>query len=141
VLELVISDCRARGRPAALSLVRIVDYGAYVAAHGQDKGEALLAQVADMLQAIPAPLAVYLTAYGPGSFMLIHPGAPSASELEDWNARAAEAVEMAAIHHGNSIQAEHVTLWTRTVWAEPSGLAAAADTIIDRTKQELLERQ
>ena len=87
------------------------------------------------------PLAVYLTAYGPGSFMLIHPGAPSASELEAWNARAAEAVELAAINHGNSIQAEHVTLWTRTVWAEPSGLAAAADTIIDRTKQELLERQ
>jgi len=141
LLDLVISDCRSQDRPAAISFIQIVDFEAYGALHGEEKATRLTQRLARLLQEIPAALDILMVANGPGSFMLIHPGAPHSTDLEAWNRKAREAVEQADIPHGNSIQSDRVTLWTEAAWAEPRNLALTADTIIDTTKQVLLERQ
>ncbi|MEC7160809.1 MAG: hypothetical protein VXW57_03250, partial [Pseudomonadota bacterium] len=141
LLDLVISDCRSQDRPAAISFIQIVDFEAYGALHGEEKATRLTQRLARLLQEIPAALDILMVANGPGSFMLIHPGAPHSADLEAWNRKAREAVEQADIPHGNSIQSDRVTLWTEAAWAEPRNLALTADTIIDTTKQVLLERQ
>lgn len=141
LLDLVVSDCLSQDRPAAISLLQIVDFDAYVALHGEKSAARLTKRLGQILQAIPAALGILMVENGPGSFMLIHPGASNATALEAWNRKALEAVERAAIAHGNSIHSEHVTLWTEVSWAEANDLTQTADAIIDTTKQVLLERQ
>lgn len=141
ILDLVISDCRAQDRPAAIGLLQVVDFEAYAALHGEAAARRLSQDLARRFQAIPAPLNMLVVANGPGSFMLIHPGAPQAQALEAWNRRACAAVEEAQIAHGNSIESEHVTLWAKAAWAGPHELALTADALVDTTRQALLERQ
>ncbi|QQN74228.1 two-component system response regulator [Croceicoccus sp. YJ47] len=139
--DLVVSDCRRRDRPAAIALVRIVDFPGFVELHGQDSAEAMVRDVAGMLRTIPAPVGVMLTAYGPGMFMGIEPGASSPRALDHWGEQAARAIAERRIHHGNSIQSGHVALMIRTAWAKPGDLGPAADRIIHETKTMLVERQ
>ncbi|MBX7480936.1 response regulator [Qipengyuania qiaonensis] len=141
IFDLIISDCRSQNRSAALSLLQVVDFDAFVALRGEEAADVLTHHLAELLQSIAAPLDILMVSNGPGSFLLIHPGAADAEELEVWNRKARGAVEQAQMVHGNSIQSEYVTLWTTTAWAPPDDLALSADNLVDTTKQILLERQ
>lgn len=53
-----------------------------------------------------------LFAYRPGAFILLQPGARDADACAEWARRASAAVAAAAIPHGNSIEANTVTIRT-----------------------------
>lgn len=139
VLDVILADCRANAIPAAFCLVQILDFQPYSAMHGDEAAETLAARVATLLQDVEAPTAVMLFAYRPGAFILLQPGARDADACAEWARRASAAVAAAAIPHGNSIEANTVTIRTEPSHGAGNDLAHLIDQVTYTTKTQLLE--
>lgn len=140
-VELILRNCREIDEPAALALIHIADFTLYRELHGNAAAEKLLHGIARILASIEAPLAAIPCAYGPGSFMVVQPGAASEDALTTMCNAVRAVVDQAAIHHGNSIRGENVTVLAHTSWGDSEELRTISERLLGRMKTRMAEVQ
>lgn len=136
VVELTLRSCSEHGDPAAVALVQVDEFALFVDRHGADAGKALLRAIADLIVRVPGPLAAMPCFYSDGSFMLVQPRAESDAALTQSCHAIREAVDKAALPHGNSIRSEYVTVSTLAAWGEGDALETLASRLLAGMERE-----
>lgn len=139
VVELVLNNCRQEGYAAALAIMQIIDFDLYGELHGQDEAFRLRKRISKLLGTSPGPLSSLLCAYGPGTFMVVQPGAESADQLEALSAYVSKVVSQEKIEHGNSISDQNVTLYTNCTWGTGDDLVSLTGELLQSARTKLVE--
>lgn len=139
LVELLLNSCRQERQPAALGIMQIGDFDLYGELHGETAANNLKRQVGELISTSSGPMSAVLCVYGPGTFMVVHPGAKSKDALEEMMEAISAKVAQEAIEHGNSITDPRVVLHTSCTWGKGAELVALTGELLEGARTQLLE--
>lgn len=139
LVELLLNSCREERQPAALGLMQIGDFDLYGELRGEREANNLKRRVGELISTSSGPMSAVLCVYGPGTFMVVQPGAQSKDALEAMMLAVSEKVAAEQIEHGNSVTDSSVVLHTSSTWGKGADLASLTGELLEGARTQLLE--
>jgi phosphoserine phosphatase RsbU/P len=130
VIDLILGRCTVQEQPAALALIQIDDYVAFVRQNGDTAAERLMRAVAKVISVAPGPLSAAPVRYDEGSFMIVQPRTEETGALAEVCHLIRRRVAEMRIEHGNSIHGDIVTVSTAVSGGRPKTLSSLPARLI-----------